>query len=171
MSAAGRHPVIKAGSRPFSSRTRDRRCLIAPMRQAHLTVPRDMELQGYSTWPPPYSVSVVPVSSRTVEPRHVLGISVLNRSAARGASRYSPGTRYHAPTASVGRFSRHGLLSTTTGIWRPAAARLCLLLIFLLYRCSEEEDRRRRQKTLWLCLCMQMHDVFLAGTAGAHCRG
>lgn len=55
------------------------------MRQAHLTVPRDMELQGYSTWPPPYSVSVVPVSSRTVEPRHVLGISVLNRSAARGA--------------------------------------------------------------------------------------
>lgn len=75
------------------------------MRQAHLTVPRDMELQGYSsssTWPPPYSVSVVPVSSRTVEPRHVLGISVLNRyAAARGASRYSPGTRYHAPTASV----------------------------------------------------------------------
>ncbi|KAH8131342.1 hypothetical protein LI328DRAFT_158843 [Trichoderma asperelloides] len=88
-----------------------------------------------------------------------------------------PATRQlHAASSSRSVASRYlatALLSIgCTCIWRPAAARLCLLLIFLLYRCSEEEDRRRRQKTLWLCLCMQMHDVFLAGTAdtrGAMC--
>lgn len=148
MSAAGRHPVVKAGPRPFSRRARDRRCLIAPMRQGTSHCAARYGVARFSL------VYLVP-GHRLTQCRLYL---------------YSVGFEYSAPTASVLDSVDTGCQASTACFHHPTAVAYTLRTICLLYTCIDVEDRRRGQKALWLCACMQARDVVLSGTAGAHCR-